>query len=107
MKMIHAVVSREDANNVSSALTAKGFFITKMPSTGGFLLSGNITLMMCTEDDKVDDAISIISEYSKQRKAIVPSTATYGIGVTTAYPLEVTIGGATVMVTNVERFEKL
>ena len=107
MKMIHAVVSREDANNVSKALNEKGFFVTKMPTTGGFLLSGNITLMMCTDDEKVDGAIDIIREYSKQRKAIVPSTATYGIGVTTAYPLEVTIGGATVIVTNVERFEKL
>ena len=38
---------------------------------------------------------------------VVPSTASYGIGVATAYPLQVTVGGATIFVTNVERFEKL
>ena len=71
------------------------------------MLAGNSTLMIGTEDEKVDRAIQIISDHSKQRKEIVPSTASYGIGVTTAYPLEVTVGGATVFVTNVERFEKL
>ena len=57
--------------------------------------------------EKVDRAIEIISEHSKQRKEIVPSTASYGIGVTTAYPLEVTVGGATIFVIDVERFEKV
>ena len=48
-----------------------------------------------------------IASCAKHRKEVVPSTASYGIGVTTDYPLEVTVGGATVFVTNVERFDKL
>ena len=64
-------------------------------------------MLIGVEDEKVDEVIGIIAEHSKQRKEIVPSTASYGIGVTTAFPLEVTVGGATVFVTNVERFEKL
>lgn len=107
MKMITAIVNKEDAGAVSSALTKAGYMVTKLPTTGGFLLAGNSTLMIGTEDEKVDRVIQIISDHSKQRKEIVPSTASYGIGVTTAYPLEVTVGGATVFVTNVERFEKL
>ena len=59
------------------------------------------------EDEKVDEVIGIISEHSCQRKEIVPSTASYGVGVTTAFPLEVTVGGATIFVTNIERFEKV
>jgi Uncharacterized protein conserved in bacteria len=43
----------------------------------------------------------------KQRTEIVPGTATMGLGIESAMPMEVTVGGATVMVTNVERFEKL
>ena len=50
---------------------------------------------------------SIISQCCKQRTEIVPGTATLGLGIESALPMEVTVGGATVMVTNVERFEKL
>ena len=107
MKMITAIVNKEDSGAVSSALTKAGYRVTKLPTTGGFLLSGNVTLLIGTEDEKVDKALVILSEHSKQRKEIVPSTASYGIGVTTAYPLEVTVGGATIFVTNVERFEKV
>lgn len=107
MKLIFAIVNKEDSHAVSTGLTHGGFSVTKLATTGGFLMAGNMTLIIGTEDEKVDTAIGIISKYSKQRTEVVPSTATYGIGVTTAYPLEVTVGGATVFVTNVERFEKL
>lgn len=107
MKMIIAIVNKEDSNSVSSALTKGSYRVTKLPTTGGFLMAGNVTLLIGTEAEKVDRAIEIISEHSKQRKEIVPSTASYGIGVTTAYPLEVTVGGATIFVIDVERFEKV
>ena len=107
MKLIFAIVSNDDSAAVSSFLTRAGFQVTKMASTGGFLMAGNMTLLIGTEDEKVDQCLELIASCAKQRKEVVPSTASYGIGVTTAYPLEVTVGGATVFVTNVERFEKL
>ena len=63
--------------------------------------------MICTEDDKVDACIDCISRCCRQRTEIVPGTATMGIGLESTMPMEVTVGGATVFVTNVERFEKL
>ncbi len=107
MKLITAIVNKEDSSAVSGALTKAGFSVTKLATTGGFLMSGNVTLMIGTEDEKVDACIELISSQSKKRVEVVPSTASYGIGVTTAYPLEVTVGGATIFVTNVERFEKV
>ncbi len=107
MKMITAIVNKEDAGAVCAALTKGGFSVTRLATTGGFLMSGNMTLLIGTEDDKVDACIELIASRSKQRKEVVPSTVSYGMGVTAAYPLEVTVGGATVFVTNVERFEKL
>ena len=101
MKMITAIVNKEDANAVCNALTKGGFSVTKLSTTGGFLMAGNMTLLIGTDDEKVDKCIELIASCSKQRKEVVPSTASYG------YPLEVTVGGATVFVTNVERFEKL
>ena len=107
MKLIFAIVNKDDSSSVSSALTRAGFSVTKLATTGGFLMAGNMTLLIGTDDEKVDNCIAVIARCCKQRTEVVPSTASYGLGVATAYPLEVTVGGATVFVTNVERFEKL
>ena len=107
MKLITAIVNKEDSKNVCNELIKAKFYVTRLATTGGFLMAGNMTLLIGTEDEKVDECIGLIAGCCKQRTEVVPSTASYGIGVTTAYPLEVTVGGATVFVTNVERFEKL
>ncbi len=107
MKLIYAIVNNDDSHAVSSALTKSGHFATKLASTGGFLMAGNTTFLICTEDDNVDTVIGIISEQSRKRKQYVPSASSYGIGSYSAFPVEVTVGGATIFVTNVERFEKV
>ncbi len=107
MKMITAIVNKEDSKAVCSALIKGGFSVTRLSTTGGFLMAGNMTLLIGTEDSRVDACIEIIASCCKQRTEVVPSTSSYGLGVATAVPLQVTVGGATVFVTNVERFEKL
>ena len=107
MKMITAIVNKEDAKSVTRALIEEGFSITRLSTTGGFLMAGNMTLLIGTEDERVDDCIKVISRCCKQRTEIVPGTASIGVGLETAMPIEVTVGGATIFVTNVERFEKL
>ena len=100
MKLITAIVNKEDSKNVCNELLKSKFYVTRLATTGGFLMAGNMTLLICTDDERVDDCIGIITE-------IVPGTATLGLGIESTMPMEVTVGGATVMVTNVERFEKL
>ncbi len=108
MKLIYAIVSSDDSSAVSAALTQNGFFATKLASTGGFLKAGNTTFLICTEQENVDRVISIIAEHSKKRKQMVSSSAGYGgMGGYTPFPVEVTVGGATIIVTDVERFEKI
>lgn len=107
MKLIIAIVNKEDSHAVQTALTREGFSVTRLATTGGFLMAGNITFLIGTEEEKVDKAIETLGKYSKQRTEIVPTSTTYGVGITTAYPLEVTVGGATVFVVDVEKFVKL
>ena len=107
MKLITAIVNKEDSKAVCNELVKGGFSVTRLSTTGGFLMAGNTTFMICTEDEKVDEAISIIAQKSKKRTQMVPSPAAYGMGGYTPYPVEVTVGGATIFVTNVERFEKI
>ena len=107
MKLITAIVNKDDGRAVQSGLTSKGFTVTRIATTGGFLMAGNVTFILGVEDDKVDEAIDIIALFAEKRKQIVPPTASYGMGVSSAYPIELMMGGATVFVQDVERFEKM
>ena len=107
MKMIMAVVSGDDSNAVSAALTKARFSVTKLATTGGFPMSGNTTFLIGVDDDKVSEVIDIIAKHSKKRKQMVPSAGMVDVGMYSAFPVEVTVGGAIVFVMNVERFEKV
>ncbi len=108
MKLIYAIVNNDDSHSVSSSLTKAGFFTTKLASTGGFLKSGNTTFLICAENDRVDNIINIISSHSKKRLQLVPDANIGGVEVNGAsFPIEVPVGGATIFVTDIERFEKV
>ena len=107
MKLILAIVSNDDSSSVSSALTKANFQVTRLATTGGFLRAGNTTMIVGTDDDKVDQAIEIIGNERKRRTEIVPSTASYDIGRYASFPVEVQVGGATIFVLDVEKFLKL
>lgn len=106
MKLIFAIVNNDDASSVSSALTKSGYSVTKLATTGGFLKVGNTTFLIGVDDEKVSAVMEIIRKYSSKRSQTLPETSAYGSEFA-PMPVEVTVGGATVFVTDVERFEKL
>ena len=107
MKLVLAIINSDDANAVSNALTDNGFHVTKLSTTGGFLKVGNATFITGVDDDKVDDVIKIIKSKSNRRTQSVPNATSLEVDMYSAIPFEITIGGATVFVLNVDRFEKL
>lgn len=104
MKLIFAVINDDDVRSVSDALIEKEISATRLSSTGGFLKAGNTTLLICIDDEKVEDAIALIHSHCKKRKQLLPTS--HVSGAFSTYPVEITVGGATVFVTDVERFEK-
>lgn len=106
MKLVTAIVNRKDANKVCDALMANRFTFTKMATMGGFLKAGNVTLFIGTEDAKVETVIAIIRKNSARRIESIkdPDMLRYAA---TPESGAVMVGGATVFVTNVERFEKM
>ena len=107
MKLIYAIVNNDDSHTVSNALTKSGFSATKLASTGGFIMAGNTTFLVCSDDDKVEEIIGIIRDHSRKRKQFVPAAPSYEAGSYSSFPVEVSVGGATIFVTDIERFEKV
>jgi len=106
MKLVLAIVSHDDAHDVIHRLTHEGFSVTKLATTGGFLMAGNTTILVGVDDDKADEAISLIKETSHSRKQVIPPVSEPGLGFFPSMPMEVSVGGATIFVLNVDRFEK-
>ena len=108
MKLIIAIVNRDDAGDVTQRLTKAGFMSTKLSTTGGFLRAGNATLLVGTEDEKVNDVLGILSECCSKRTEIInTATGSYAEQFFTTLPVEITVGGATVFVVDVDRFIKM
>ena len=111
MKLILAIINNDDAPIVTAQLTKAGFNTTKIASTGGFLMSGNTTFITGVSDEKVDEVIDVISKFS--RKRLQPSVSHNGMGhvndtdASGASISEVLVGGGTIFVMNVERFERV
>ena len=106
MKLIIAIVGDEDSSKLTDKLSKNSIPVTKLASTGGFLRAGNVTLMIGTEDDKVEEVIEVIKSVCKSRKEVVaPTSVSMAAAVT--WPIEITVGGATLFVLDIDRYEKI
>ena len=110
MKLIIAIVQDEDSGRLLSGLMDKGFGVTKLATTGGFLRAGNTTMLIGVQDEQVQDAIDAIESVCKSRKQMTTPAQT-GNGVAAGgyvpFPVEVTVGGATLFVLSVDQFLKV
>ena len=109
MKLIIALVQDEDASRLISTLMSDGYRVTTLAPPGGILRPGTTTLLVGVEDEKLKNAMSIIEKVCKSRKQIAtsPSPISGTTGVYVPYPIEVTVGGATIFVLDVEQFTKI
>ncbi|HBI72493.1 MAG TPA: hypothetical protein DEG06_00240 [Lachnospiraceae bacterium] len=105
MKLIYVIVRNNDSSQVTETLNRKGFYVTKMASTGGFLREGNTTLLIGTDEDKVDEVIDIVKKECGPRQQIFMNNM--NPGEYSAMNSVVNVGGATIFVMDVERFEKI
>jgi uncharacterized protein YaaQ len=87
MKMIILIVKERDSDEITQALTSEKYRVTRVASTGGFLRSGVVTLLLGTRDERVEGALELI------RKILTP--------------LPSGENRATLFVVPVERFEQV
>ena len=105
MKLIIAIVQDQDLHLLQEDLTNKDYRMTKLASTGGFLKSGNSTLLIGVDDRKVDDCLKIIEENCKSREATTSMMSVTMPGdAYIPYPMEIIVGGATVFIVDIEEY---
>lgn len=108
MKLIVAVVNKDDSSNLTAKLNKGGFMSTKLSTTGGFLKTGNVTFLLGVEDDKIDECLKIMEECcAKRTRTVNVGSGHYAEQFFTTLPVEIPVGGATVFIVDVERFIKM
>ncbi len=107
MKLLVAVVSNDDANKVQKGLVKEGFMATRLAAKGGFLKERNAVFLIGVNDEKVPEVLDLFEKHSRTRNKIVPNAIVNEFGAFSALPIEVTVGGATVFIMNVDQFIKV
>lgn len=108
MKLIVAIVQDYDCDRLLSAVTEARFRATRIASTGGFLRTGNTTVLLGVEDDDVARCLDVISQCCKAR--VERRSEEFGGDFNEWSPggvCEVTIGGAVTFVLAVESFVRI
>ena len=109
MKLFIAIVQDEDADGLAAALVEEGFRFTRLSTAGGFLRRGNVTFLLGVEQERIGALLAVVRRNAKTRMQIAsPIPAMMEPGeLAVPYPVEVQVGGATMFVFDVERFERL
>ncbi|MDY3052421.1 MAG: cyclic-di-AMP receptor [Ndongobacter sp.] len=104
MKLLICIVQDNDVNPLMDEFVDHGYRVTKLSSTGGFLRSGNTTLLLGLEEALVEEALEVIDRTCKRRKTMTTMmNPQLDGGVYQGLPIEIEIGGATVFQLDVDR----
>jgi uncharacterized protein YaaQ len=107
MKLLVAVIHKDDSPGVLDELAARGYPFTRLSTTGGFLRTGNDTLLLGLEEEQVPPVLALLGQHCSVRKQFVDAGQSPFFGALLHTPVEVTVGGATVFVLDVDQFHKI
>jgi uncharacterized protein YaaQ len=109
VKLVVAIVHNEDAGTLVDALLKAEFRATRLHSSGGFLKQSNATVMVGVDESDVDRVLEMIRATCTSRTQVVnPMPPIMEPGeFYMPYPVEVEMGGATVFVLPVDRFDRI
>lgn len=109
MKLVIAVVQGKDAEGLMGALRQGNYRATQINSSGGFLRENNVTIMTGVNDAQVPDVFRLIRENCYTRTQYVnPLLPIMEPGeFYMPSPVEVQVGGATVFVLPIVRYERI
>lgn len=108
MKLVAAIIQDYDAAKLTSAIVDAGFRATTISSKGGFLRTGNVTILSAVEDDQVAELLAIVEANCRERTEIIrPDVMGDYADWYPPHDVEVLVGGANVFVIPVSHYERI
>jgi uncharacterized protein YaaQ len=111
MQLLVAIVQDQDAGLLCDRLSARAFRVTRINTVGGFLRTGNVTILLGLEDSQIPEALAVIGKTCHTRTAFINGASmAAALGEPTIFslqPIEIEIGGATIFTFPVRRLVRL
>jgi uncharacterized protein YaaQ len=101
------VASGFQPSRLQEALFQEGFSFTEMDSFGGIIQEPMVCLLVGLNRDHLSTLLEMVRKHCKPIQQYVPVRVGLPEGYTNIPMIEVQIGGATVYLLNVERFEQI
>lgn len=107
MQAMLAIVQSEDAESALDRLKTLGLpSVQRIATSGGFLRQGNAALWIAVPVGRLGQVMDSLKETCQRRTTYVPAQLEVA-QLASAFPVEVEVGGATVFICEVERFEEI
>ena len=106
MKLIIAIVSNKDVENVLESLSKAGFRVTKIATMGQFLVGGHTCLFIGVEPEKVDEAFGVLQGSVTKRVVTRHGVQSTLKGTLLKQPVDVEEIRGVVFVIDVEEYKK-
>jgi monovalent cation:H+ antiporter, CPA1 family len=103
--LVAAIIQDADLESALASLSKLGFSVARLSSTGGFLSRKNVTLLIGVQKGREEVAVKALQNSCKRRVEFV-SSPLRGAGFPMPAPTQVTVGGATVFMFEVESYDE-
>jgi uncharacterized protein YaaQ len=104
-RLLAAVIQEADLESALASLSKLGFSVAHLASTGGFLSKRNVTLLIGVQEGREEAAVKTLKNSCRRRVEFI-SSPLQGAAFPMPAPTQVTVGGATVFMFEVESYEE-
>jgi uncharacterized protein YaaQ len=106
-QLVIATVSGAQAGALTDRLTHDGFHVTQVDSSGGILYEATVSLLIGLNQARLPDLLEHVRECCRTRRRFIPAHVEAPLLEIQPVLIEAEVGGATIYVLDVERFEQL
>jgi uncharacterized protein YaaQ len=104
-RLMVAVIQEADLESALVSLSKLGFSVSQLASTGGFLSRKNVTLLIGVQEGREEAAVKTLQNSCQKRVEFV-SSPLRDASFPMPAPTQVTVGGATVFIFEVESYDE-
>jgi uncharacterized protein YaaQ len=100
------IVSSDQAGELTDKLVKNRFYFTRIDSSGGFLEQATMSLLVGIHHDRQEALLELIRICCHTRRMYIPARVEPPMIQSQPVMIEAEVGGATIFVFDVERFEQ-
>ncbi len=105
-RMLLAIVTGPDSDNVEDALSRTAYTFAKLPSVGGLLRERSVTFLIGCPEGETDLLRTMLQDVAGRRIGYV-SPVLDNLPMGSLMPTEVQIGGVTILNLEIEHYEEI